>query len=140
MLNVEDYLRPGETREINKTVEVEDTVGNHSVYLNQLLSTSACADIFVKACTDLVSEKLPEGYITIGYNINITHLAPTMLGTSVTFKVRLSEISGNRLYFELAAKDSKGKILDGSFERVVVNRIALMDKAEERAREIKEGK
>lgn len=140
IFDLKEYFKPGESREINKTVEVEDTVGNHSVHLNQLLSTSACTDIFVQACTELVADRLPEGFITIGYNINITHLAPTLLGTSVSFKARLAEISGNRLYFELSARDGKGKVLDGSFERVVVNRITLMDKAEERAKEIKNSK
>lgn len=133
MFELRDYLKTGESYEINKSVDVEDTVGNQSVYLNQLLSTSACVDIFVGACTRIADRKLPEGFITVGFNIDITHLAPTLLGTSVTFSARLRNISGNRLYFDLSARDNQGKILEGTFERVVVSRVALMDKASARA-------
>jgi len=140
MFDLDEILRIGESYEINKAIEVEDTVGNQSVYLNRLLSTSACVDTFVKAATEITDGLLPEGFITIGRSINITHEAPSLLGTSVTFKATLSRIEGNKLTFDISAYDMIGEILLGTFERAVVNRIALTDKAEARARKLRDMK
>lgn len=138
MFDLNGILSVGESFEINRTIEVDDTVGNQSVYLNRLLSTSACVDTFVKAATEITDGLLPEGFITIGHSITITHEAPSLLGTSITFRVLLRRIEGNKLFFDISAYDAMGEILTGNFERAVVNRIALMDKAEARARKLRD--
>ena len=51
---------------------------------------------------------------------------------------QMTEISGNRLVVDVVATDSLGEVFNGRTERVVVNRIGLMDRAAERARELKE--
>lgn len=140
MFDLKQILKPGESYEINKTIEMDDTVGNQSVYLNQLLSTSACVDTFVNAATKVTDRNLPEGFITIGHSITVTHHAPSLLGTSVTFRVVLRSIEGNKIIFDISARDAIGEILTGTFERAVVNRIALMDKATERAEKLRDMK
>jgi predicted thioesterase len=138
MFDLGELLKTGESCEINKVIEMDDTVGNQSVYLNQLLSTSSCVETFVKAANRITERSLPEGFITIGYSITITHEEPSLLGTSVTFRTVLKEIEGNRLVFDISARDALGEILRGTFERAVVNRVALMDKATERAEKLRD--
>lgn len=140
MFDLRELFTLGETVEINKVVEMDDTVGNKSVYLNQLLSTSACVETFITACNRITEKYLPEGFIAIGHSVDITHVAPTLLGSSITYKVTLREISANKLIFQLEAWDGMGEVLYGRFERAVVNHSALMDKAVERAGQLKEFK
>jgi predicted thioesterase len=138
MLDVAQYLAEGKTAEIRKMVTVEDTVGNSSPYLTQLLSTSACVELMVRATMEAVEGDLPEGYITVGKSLWITHSVPTLMGTAITVRATLSEISGNRLIVDVVGNDSLGEIFTGRTERVVVNRLGLIDRATERAMELKE--
>lgn len=126
------FAKPGLYKEVHKTVDIDDTVGNISPYLTKLLSTSACMEAFVRASIAVIDPQLPEGYITVGKTMEITHEAPTLLGTGVSFRVTLREVSGNRLFFDLEASDSMGIICRGRHERAVVNSMVLMDKAVER--------
>jgi len=138
MLNLSELLEPGITAEIKKTVEVDDTVGNSSPYLSQYLSTSACAALAVQASMKATENLLPEGYISVGRRIDIEHDVPAMLGTNVAVRATLREIRGNRLIFDITGTDALGIVFRGINERVVVNRLGLDDKAESRARELKE--
>lgn len=84
-----------------------------------------------------VDHLLPEGYISIGKSIEVVHEATAMLGVSLEFKATLAEIEGNRLLFQISANDALGIILTATHERVVVNHMALMDRAIERAQKLK---
>ncbi len=132
MLEMLAFATPGLSNEVHKKVEIDDTVGNISPYLNRLLSTSACMEAFVKAAIEVIDPRLPEGYITVGRSMEIVHEAPTLLGSGVSFRVILREVSENRLFFDLEASDSLGVVCRGRHERAVVNRVGLMDRAVER--------
>ncbi|WP_024821238.1 MULTISPECIES: thioesterase family protein [Aminobacterium] len=137
MFDVRNILTPGLFATVKKTVEVDDTVGNKNVHLNQLLSTSSCVQSIIEACMKTVDHLLPEGYISIGKSIEVVHEATAMLGVSLEFKATLAEIEGNRLLFQISANDALGIILTATHERVVVNHMALMDRAIERAQKLK---
>jgi fluoroacetyl-CoA thioesterase len=136
MFEVKDILAPGLFASVKKTVEIDDTVGNMNIHLNQLLSTSACVQAIIGACIKAVDHLLPEGYITIGKSIEVVHEATSMLNVTVEFKAILKRVEGNRLFFDITASDALGQILIAHHERVVVNRVALMDRAVERAEQL----
>jgi fluoroacetyl-CoA thioesterase len=136
MFDVKDILQPGLTATIKKTVEIDDTVGNMNIHLNQLLSTPACVQAIVGACIKAVDHFLPEGYITVGKSIEVIHEATSMLGVTVEFKATLTSIEGNRLFFEITASDAIGVTLTARHERVIVNHMALMDRAIERVNQL----
>lgn len=138
MLNLSELLQTGLSAEVKKTVDLEDTIGNASPYLNQYLSTSACAALAVQAAMAATGNLLPEGYLSVGRRIDLEHEIPAMLGTTVTVKAVLREVRGNRLVFDVTGTDALGTIFRGVNERVVVNRFGLDEKAEERARQLKE--
>ncbi len=138
MLNLSELLETGLSAEIKKTVEIDDTVGNSSPYLSQYLSTSACAALTVQASMKVTESLLPEGYISVGRRIDIEHDVPAMLGATVSVRATLREIRGNRLIFDILGTDALGAVFRGTNERVVVNRLGLGDRAENRARELRE--
>lgn len=138
MLNLSEVLKAGLSAEVKKTVEIDDTIGNSSPYLNQYLSTSACAALAVQAAMAVTENLLPEGYLSVGRRIDLEHEIPAMLGTTVTVKAVLREIRGNRLIFDVTGTDALGTIFRGVNERVVVNRLGLDEKGAERAQHLKE--
>ena len=133
MINLNDYLTPGFSHEFKVTVTSEESVGNFSPKLDQLLATSACVKAFIRAAIETTDKYLPEGYITVGQSIEISHEVPSYIGTTVNFQATLYSIGGNKIYYELVAWDHMGTVATGKHTRAVVNWALLMDGARERA-------
>ena len=73
------------------------------------------------AAINAVEKYLPEGYISVGTKISITHLAPTPLGMSVTAEATLTNVYKNKLTFEVKAYDEIEKIGEGLIERYIID-------------------
>lgn len=58
---------------------------------------------------------------TVGTHVNISHEAATPAGMTVTARVRLVEVDGRRLLFEVEADDGVDTISRGSHERYVID-------------------
>jgi predicted thioesterase len=138
MLDLTAILEPGLSAEVKKTVDMDDTAGTSSPYLNQYLSTAACAALAVSASMAATEGRLPEGYLSVGRRLDLEHDAPAMIGTTVIVKAVLREIRGNRLLFDIIGSDALGVIFKGVNERVVVNRLGMDEKGAERAIQLKE--
>ena len=59
---------------------------------------------------------------SVGTHINVSHVAPTPPGFDVTARVRLLEIDGRRLLFDVEAYDGVDLISKGVHERFVIER------------------
>lgn len=57
---------------------------------------------------------------TVGTHIDVSHLAATPTGFNVTAKVKLLEVDGKRLVFEVEAYDDLDLIAKGRHERFVI--------------------
>lgn len=74
---------------------------------------------------------------TVGTHIDVSHLAATPAGFDVTAKVKLVEVQGRRLMFEVEAHDGVDLISKGMHERFIINRDKFDAKMKEkRARKI----
>lgn len=124
----------GKNATIQKTVQRSDTAANYSEHLNELMSTPAWVDMAIRASIEAVDKHLPNGYITVGHSLQVTHEAPTFLGMVVHVKATLAAIDGNRLWFDIVSWDEVGEIGRGRHERVIVSRDGLLKKAKERRR------
>jgi len=133
MFDPKDAFAVGMTAEFRKVVESADTVGNFSPELNEFLSTSACSNTMIRMAIDMVDRFLPEGLITVGQKVEIIHTAPSLLGVPVSYRIVLTGIDGNHLHFTFIGWDGLGEVCHGRHERVIVNRDALVRKAQERA-------
>ena len=68
-----------------------------------------------------VSDKLDEGFTTVGISVDVKHLSATPLGMKVEIKSELIKIDGRALTFKVEAYDEKGLIGEGIHERFIVN-------------------
>lgn len=59
---------------------------------------------------------------TVGTHINVSHTAATPPGLLVTVKVRLIQVQGRKLVFEVQAHDGVDSITTGTHERFVIDR------------------
>jgi fluoroacetyl-CoA thioesterase len=73
-------------------------------------------------CVQFLTPHMDTGEQTVGFHIDVKHLAPTKIGQNVKAKVTLKEIKGRRLLFTVEAFNEDGtKVGDGTHERAVVS-------------------
>jgi predicted thioesterase len=62
------------------------------------------------------------GEQSVGFRVDVKHLAPTEVGKQVTSTVRLREINGRRYVFDVEVHNEDGvKIGEGMHERAVID-------------------
>jgi fluoroacetyl-CoA thioesterase len=69
---------------------------------------------------------------TVGTQIAVNHVAATPAGLAVTVKVKLVEVDGRRLVFEVEAHDGIDLITRGKHERFIINKDKFDRKIEEK--------
>jgi len=74
-----------------------------------------------RTCRDAVLPLLEAGHDTVGTQVNVSHLAATPMGMTVTFKAEVIAVDGRRINFRVEAWDEKEKCGEGTHERAIVN-------------------
>lgn len=70
---------------------------------------------------------------TVGTHLNLSHLAATPPGLSVTVKVKLLEQQGRKLTFAITAHDGIDTITEGTHERMIVDAARFSEKLKQKA-------
>lgn len=123
----------GESLTIQKKITEEDTALNYgSGQLENLLATPSLVALMIEASAKLLDAHLPVGYITVGQMAQVIHEKPTVLGETVSVKVEITAFDGNKVQLAMHAFDEVGQIGLGTHVRAVVNKSALLTKANER--------
>jgi len=69
---------------------------------------------------------------TVGTHIDVSHVAATPAGFTVTANVKLVEVDKRRLVFEVEAHDGVELISKGTHERFVINKDKFDSKMKEK--------
>ena len=87
-----------------------------------MFSTSSMIMLMEGTCGEFLTPFMDMGEQTVGFHVDVKHLAPTKIGQKVRDKVTLNEINGRRLLFTVEAFNEDGtKVGDGTHERAVVS-------------------
>ena len=70
---------------------------------------------------------------TVGTHIDVSHIAATPVGFEVTGKVKLIEVDGRKLVFEVKAHDGVDAISRGRHERFVIYKDKFDSKMKEKS-------
>jgi predicted thioesterase len=68
-----------------------------------------------------IASHLSEGFVSVGMDVKIRHLAATPVGRTVRATARVLEIDRRSVVFEVEAWDGDRKIGDGTHRRGIVN-------------------
>ena len=71
-------------------------------------------------CTQLMAPHLDAGEGSLGTHVDVSHLAATPPGMTVTVDAELAAVEGRKLIFKVRAHDGMDLIGEGRHERVVV--------------------
>jgi predicted thioesterase len=71
-------------------------------------------------CRDLLMEHSDAGEDSVGMEVSVRHLAPTLLGMEVEISAKVTAVEGRKVTFEVTAKDELEPISTGTHTRFVV--------------------
>jgi len=130
-----DYnLKVGMKAEVEITVEMKDTAlafGSGGV---KALGTPVMIGLMENASLKAVDPHLPEGFATVGTDLDVKHIAATPVGMKATAKSELIQIDGKKLTFKIEAFDELEKIGEGLHGRYIINLDKFIDKAENKGK------
>ena len=111
----------GMTGRYEEVVTPELTVGGHVEGMPMVYGTPMMIMAMEIASARAVVPHLPPGWVTVGSEVNIRHLAPTPIGATVVATSRVIEISGRGVLFAIEANDGERKIGEGTHRRGAVD-------------------
>ncbi len=122
-------LHPGLTAIATMVVTEGDTATALGTGDVAVLATPRVATLAEAATVQAVVGELDDGTTTVGYRLQLDHLAPTAVGGQVQAEAILENVEGRRLTFRVSVTDGRGLVAAGRITRVVVERNRFLDKA-----------
>ncbi len=125
-------LRPGASRVDRFVVNRERTISFMGEDARTYATPSMILDI-EHTCRELILEHADAGEDSIGMEVAVKHLAPTLMGMTVEITVRVAAVEGRKVTFEVAAKDELDAISAGSHTRFVVDKAKTFERLKAKA-------
>ena len=125
---MKDSLKPGLTFEFRFKVPESKTVphlypeSSEFQVMPKVLATGFMVGLFEWACIQAINPHIdwPDEQ-SVGIQLNLSHLAATPPGLTVTVRGKLEEVQGRKLSFAIVADDGIDTISEGRHERFVIN-------------------
>ena len=118
LVDAVESIRPGLTGRLERVVDGE--LITHHVGGAGTFATPAMIGLMEITCHRSVEELLPEGHTTVGYEVHVRHMAPGAPGSTVVVTTRLTEVKGNKLYFEVECRQGDKVLGSGAHKRAIV--------------------
>ena len=117
-------LVPGLTATRSYAVDRERTIGFMGEKARVYATPMLVRDIEVTA-RELLLAHLDEGEDSVGTRVEIDHIGATLLGMPVELRVRVAEVNGRAVVFEVEGNDPVEPIVRGRHGRFVVEAAKL---------------
>lgn len=86
-----------------------------------VLATPVMINCIEAAALAAIEHLLPEGHQSLGTHLDVSHVAATPVGLSVTATAEVIAVEGRTVSFRVEARDGVEAIGGGSHQRVVVS-------------------
>lgn len=115
-------FEPGISDEMTITTTPDMGITHLGPDVPSMFSTPAMVSLIEGTCVRLITQYVEPGEQSVGFRVDLKHLAPTAIGKHVTAKVRLREINGRRFLFDIEVYNEDGvKIGEGQHERALID-------------------
>jgi fluoroacetyl-CoA thioesterase len=113
---------PGVSDEMTITSTPDMGITHLGPNVPSMYSTPSMVQLIEGTCVRLMGRYVEPGEQSVGFRVDVRHLAPTVIGKKVTAQVRLREVNGRRYIFEVAVTNEDGvKIGEGVHERALID-------------------
>ena len=125
-------LRPGISRTNRIEIGRERTIGFMGDEARTYATPSMILDI-EHTCRELILQHADAGEDSVGMEVAVKHLAPTLMGMTVEVTVRVASVEGRKITFEVAVKDELDHVGAGSHTRFVVDKAKTFERLKAKA-------
>lgn len=94
-----------------------------------VLGTPRVVALVEEASVLAVAEHLAAGETTVGTRVQLDHLAPSAVGSTVVAEAHLDKVEGRRLTFTVSVNDGRGLVAVGKVSRVIVDQQRFLERA-----------
>ena len=120
-MDARNVIKVGMSAERRLVVPPERTVGHFVRGMPMVYATPMMILEMELAAGDAINPYLQPGWITVGTEVDIRHLAATPLGATVRTTARVVAVERRVIRFEVEAFDDKRRIGEGRHARGLVN-------------------
>jgi predicted thioesterase len=117
---MKETLRPGAAKTKRLAIDRERTIGFMGEE-GRVYGTPYLVGDIERACRDLLLEHADAGEDSVGMEVAVRHLAPTLLGMEVEITATVKAVDGRKVAFEVTAKDEIEPIATSTHTRFVVD-------------------
>ena len=125
-------LRPGVERTNRIVVDDERTIGFMGEEARTYATPRMISDIEY-ACRNLILEHADAGEDSVGMEVAVRHLAPTLKDMTAEVTVRVTSVEGRKVSFEVAVRDELDAVGTGSHTRFVVEKTKTLERLKSKA-------
>ena len=120
-MDARDVIKVGMSAERTLVVPVERTVGHFVPHMPMVYATPMMILEMEMASADAVTPYLEPGWVTVGTEVDIKHLAATPVGAVVRTTAKVIAVERRVIRFEVEAFDERRRIGEGRHARGLVN-------------------
>jgi fluoroacetyl-CoA thioesterase len=120
-MDARDVIKIGMSAERSLVVPVERTVGYLLQGMPMVYATPMMILEMEMAAADAINAYLEPGWVTVGTEVDIRHLAATPVGATVRTTARVIAVERRVIRFEVEAFDERRRIGEGRHARGLVN-------------------
>lgn len=131
-LNIEQGAEA--SREITVTPEL--TVAHYHPEMPAVYGTPMMIYLMEVVSGDALAPYLPQGWVSLGVDVNVRHLAATPVGARVTVTARIARVDETTVTFEVEAYDDLDRIGAGTHVRAPVEMSRLLNGIEAKKRKL----
>ena len=117
---MKDTLKPGIAATSRFEVDAARTIDFMGEAARVYATPMLVRDLEI-ACRELIGLHLDAGEDSVGTRVEIDHIGATLLGMTVWLTVRVLEVNGRAVVFEVEGKDAVEPIVRGRHHRFVVD-------------------
>jgi fluoroacetyl-CoA thioesterase len=120
-MDARDIIKIGMSAERTLVVPAEQTVGHLLPGMPMVFATPMMILQMELTSGDAIRGFLQAGWVTVGIEVDIRHLAASPVGATVRTSARVYEVERRVIRFEVACFDRERKIGEGRHARGLVN-------------------
>jgi fluoroacetyl-CoA thioesterase len=120
-MDAREFVKIGMSAERTLVVPPERTVGYFLKHMPMVYATPMMILEMETASGDAIDKYLEPGWVTVGTEVDIRHLAATPVGATVRTTAKVIAVERRVIRFEVEAFDDKRRIGEGRHARGLIN-------------------
>lgn len=120
-MDAREFIQVGMSAERLLVVPPERTVGHFVPGMPMVYATPMMILEMEMASGDAIRGKLQAGWVTVGTEVNVRHVAAALVGATVRTTAKVIAVERRIIRFEVAAFEGERKLGEGQHARGLIN-------------------